>query len=52
LSPAALVDFAREVWETINGPNLHEHILPTRPLADAVIEKGPDHAVRRVTLRE
>jgi type I pantothenate kinase len=52
MSRAAQAEFAREVWETINGPNLHEYILPTKPLADAVVEKGPDHAVRRVTLRE
>jgi type I pantothenate kinase len=48
LSDAEATAFAREVWESINGINLHEYILPTRELADAVLEKGPDHAVRRL----
>ena len=34
------------IWETINLPNLHEHILPTRTLADAVLVKGLDHVIR------
>ena len=43
--------FARTVWRTINGPNLAENIGPTRERADLILEKGPDHAVRRVHLR-
>jgi type I pantothenate kinase len=43
--------FARTVWSTINGVNLREEILPTRARADLVLEKGPDHRVRRVRLR-
>ena len=43
--------FARMVWSTINGVNLREEILPTRARADLVLEKGPDHRVRRVRLR-
>lgn len=35
----------RQVWETVNLPNLHEHILPTRALADWVVEKEPDHSL-------
>jgi type I pantothenate kinase len=48
LSDEQAAAFARQVWDSINGVNLHEHILPTREQADAVIEKGPDHAVRRL----
>jgi type I pantothenate kinase len=48
MSDADATAFAREVWESINGVNLHEYILPTREDADAVLEKGPDHAVRRL----
>jgi type I pantothenate kinase len=44
--------FAHEVWATINSVNLRDHILPTRDLCDVILEKGPDHAVRRVRLRE
>ena len=45
------VAFARQVWAAINHVNLHEHILPTRDGCDVILEKGPDHAVRRVRLR-
>jgi type I pantothenate kinase len=42
--------FARQVWDGINGLNLRECILPTRERADIVIEKGPDHSMRRLRL--
>lgn len=42
------IAFARQVWAGINAVNLHEHILPTRPYADAVLEKDADHSMRRV----
>jgi type I pantothenate kinase len=42
---------ARQVWTAINHVNLHEYILPTRDGCDVILEKGPDHAVRRVRLR-
>jgi type I pantothenate kinase len=43
-----LTAFARDVWATINAVNLHEFILPTRELADVVVEKARDHSVRRI----
>jgi type I pantothenate kinase len=42
---------AASIWETINGVNLHDNIAPTRSRAHLVLEKGPDHSVRRVLLR-
>lgn len=33
------------IWESVNLPNLHEHILPTKALADTVLIKGPDHRI-------
>lgn len=42
---------ARGIWDTINGVNLRENIAPTRERARLVLEKGEDHAVRRVRLR-
>jgi len=42
---------ARDIWRTINGVNLRENISPTRERARLVLEKGGDHAVRRVRLR-
>ncbi len=43
---------ARHIWRTINGVNLRENILATRDRARLVLEKGSDHAVRRVRLRK
>jgi len=42
---------ARRIWETINLVNLRDNVLPTRERAHLVLEKGRDHAVRRVRLR-
>ena len=42
---------AELIWSSINGPNLAEHIAPTRDRADLVLEKGADHGVRRVLVR-
>lgn len=42
---------AEEIWRAINGVNLRENIMPTRERARLVLEKGADHAVRRVRLR-
>ena len=44
--------FARGVWESINEPNVVDHVLPNRDRVDVVITKGPDHAVTAVTLRD
>jgi type I pantothenate kinase len=51
LSDAGAVATAKEIWRTINGVNLRENIQPTRDRARLVLEKGGDHAVRRVRLR-
>jgi type I pantothenate kinase len=42
---------ADAIWREINAVNLRENIEPTRPRARLVLEKGPDHAVRRVRLK-
>ena len=47
-SEAAAV--ADAVWREINAVNLRENVAPTRSRAHLVLEKGPDHAVRRVRL--
>ena len=51
LSDQEALDTALEIWRTINGVNLRENIQPTRERARLVLEKGGDHAVRRVRLR-
>jgi type I pantothenate kinase len=50
-SHADAVAVARQVWDAVNHVNLHDHILPTRDGCDVILEKGPDHVVRRVRLR-
>lgn len=47
-SDAATV--AELIWQGVNGPNLFDHILPTRERADVVVVKGPDHAIAEVRL--
>jgi type I pantothenate kinase len=52
LTAAESVETARRLWTTINLINLRENILPTRERAHLILEKGRDHAVRRVRLRK
>ena len=51
-SDDAARDSAREIWQSINLPNLIENILPTRVRASLVMFKGPDHLVERVRMRK
>src|SRR5690606_15857487 len=51
LSEEEATAFARQVWREVNERNLVENIAPTRARAQLVLQKGPDHAVRRVRLR-
>jgi type I pantothenate kinase len=46
------IQTARGIWESINLVNLRENVLPTRERAHLILEKGRDHAVRRVRLRK
>ena len=48
----AAVTEATRLWDTINGPNLEQNILPTRGRATLVLHKGPDHTVQRIRLRK
>lgn len=43
---------AREIWHSINEPNLLQNIRPTRSRASLVLRKGADHAVSSVLLRK
>ncbi|MFT4125543.1 MAG: type I pantothenate kinase [Gordonia sp. (in: high G+C Gram-positive bacteria)] len=43
---------ARDIWTSINLPNLRENILPTRPRATLVLRKDSDHSINRVRLRK
>ncbi|GMA22686.1 pantothenate kinase [Luteimicrobium album] len=52
LTDEQAVERAREIWDSINAPNLEQNILPTRGRATLVLTKGQDHAVQRVRLRK
>lgn len=43
---------ARDIWRSINRPNLIENILPTRPRATLVLRKDADHCINRLRLRK
>jgi type I pantothenate kinase len=45
-------EFAQAIWTEVNLVNLRENIVPTRGRANLVLEKGTDHAIRRVRLRK
>jgi type I pantothenate kinase len=42
-------DFARHVWDTINLPNLRDHIAPTAAKADWVVEFDAGHGIIGLT---
>lgn len=52
LSTEAATEVAERIWDTINGPNLVDNILPTRSRATLVLRKDADHSVRYVRLRK
>jgi type I pantothenate kinase len=52
LDPGALRDAALAAYRTVNLPNLHEHIGPSRASADLVVEKRADHGVGALVDRE
>jgi type I pantothenate kinase len=52
LTAEQAVETARALWRDINLVNLRENVLPTRERAHLILEKGRDHAVRRVRLRK
>jgi type I pantothenate kinase len=43
---------ASGIWDSINGPNLTQNVLPTRSRATLVLRKDKDHSVRYVRLRK
>ena len=52
LSAEEAVEEAGRIWDTINGPNLEQNILPTRSRANLVLRKAGDHSVDWVRLRK
>ncbi|MFC0323520.1 type I pantothenate kinase [Gallibacterium melopsittaci] len=52
LTEQEAIEIASHIWDTINGVNLHENILPTRERASLILVKGEDHAINTVKLRK
>lgn len=42
---------ALHVWETVNAPNLRDHVLPTRAHAEVLLRKAADHRLNEVLVR-
>ncbi|MDR1806610.1 MAG: type I pantothenate kinase [Propionibacteriaceae bacterium] len=51
VSDEAALAVAHETWDTINGPNLRDNVLPTRGRATVVIGKAADHSIECIRLR-
>lgn len=52
LTESEAIAEASRIWDTINGPNLIQNILPTRSRATLVLRKDRDHSVNYVRLRK
>ncbi|HLF99792.1 MAG TPA: hypothetical protein VI916_04930 [Acidimicrobiia bacterium] len=48
LDDDAIAGLASGVWESVNAPNLEQHIRPSRDTADVIVEKGPAHQVTAI----
>jgi type I pantothenate kinase len=51
LSDKEAAAMATSIWNRINLVNLRENVLPTRPRADLILNKGKSHQVEEVALR-
>ena len=52
ISETAALAIAESLWHNINLKNLHQNILPTRPRADLILQKGKNHLIETVALRK
>ena len=52
LTQAEAVAEAHRIWDTINGPNLTQNVMPTRSRANLVLRKAADHSVEWVRVRK
>lgn len=52
IEESVALDRAKEIWRTINLPNLMENIISTKSRATLVLQKGEKHRVERVLLRK
>jgi len=52
IGEADALTIAEGLWTNTNLKNLRENILPTRPRADLILQKGDNHMVETVALRK
>ncbi|WP_300181490.1 type I pantothenate kinase [uncultured Aliivibrio sp.] len=52
LSPQESIKKAQHIWDTINGLNLEENILPTKKRANLILSKGKNHSINQVAIRK
>ena len=52
VSEKEALSIAEGLWRDINLKNLRQNILPTRPRADLILQKGENHLVETVALRK
>ncbi|SES43541.1 pantothenate kinase [Rhizobium sp. NFR03] len=52
VSEEEALSIAEGLWQNTNLKNLRRNILPTRPRADLILQKGTDHLVQTVALRK
>jgi len=52
LTEETAIATASGLWDSINGPNLEQNVLPTRARASLVLRKAADHTVSSVLLRK
>ena len=51
MSESEAGEFGKQVWRSINLPNLLDNVLPTRGRADLILKKGGNHLIEEVRLR-
>ncbi|MGV8937599.1 MAG: type I pantothenate kinase [Allorhizobium sp.] len=52
ISEQDALGIAEGLWVNTNLKNLRENILPTRPRADLILQKGENHLIEKVALRK
>ncbi|MFD0866065.1 type I pantothenate kinase [Tessaracoccus lubricantis] len=52
LSDEESVQLASQIWDTINGPNLRQNIVPTRERATAILVKDHEHTIEAIRIRK
>jgi len=52
LNQKEAVNTATSIWNEINKPNLLKNILPTRYRANLILEKDPNHLIKKVSIRK